>query len=183
MEDNRLDVTIEKALVPYLTIGETADQEAVRALFGNREVVFKWRYYYGYDDALRTIDLAYSKNIYDDWVLLIAPSERAFADQLLEKHPDIFNAFEKVEEAFLRGLRIKDLKTIVASEQMEGINLEIAQKILKENNIYYTDEQIRTMKVALKEKNSQDAKRMPLVNSLTLVLLLLAVALLVYYNL
>lgn len=141
-------------LIPYLTAHETADFDFIKQLFGSTPVVKKWRYYYGYNDALRTIDLAYSPNIYDDWVLFIPPGATRLADKLARKHPEIFNHYATVEKLFFSGLKPEHLKQALASQQMVGVSLELAKEVLTEANIEFNEEEIIYLKAELLKKNS-----------------------------
>jgi len=146
-------------LIPYLTAHETADFDFIKQLFGSTPVVKKWRYYYGYNDALRTIDLAYSPNIYDDWVLFIPPGATHLADKLARKHPEIFNHYAVLEKNFFRGLKPEHLKQALASQQMVGVSLELAKEVLQEANVEFNEEEIIHLRAELRQKNNANSSK------------------------
>lgn len=144
-------------LLPYLILDESADVALFMEMMEKEgiEIVLKWRYYYGYKDAIRIIDFVETKGIYDAWVVFLPENCQEKADRLLKKHPSILSYFEPAEERFFRGLEISDLKKTLASQQMTGRSLALALKVLKEQNIIYTDNEIQTLKEALLLENAK----------------------------
>lgn len=150
-----------KELLPYLLLDELADVASFREIMKREgiEIVLKWRYYYGYNDAIRIIDFVETKGIYDAWAVLLPKDCQEKADKLLEKHPSILSYFEPAEERFFRGLKTSDLEKALASQQMIGRSLALALKVLKEQNIRYTDNEIQTLKEALLLNNTKKSSK------------------------
>lgn len=148
-------------LLPYLILDESADVASFKEMMEKEgiEMVLQWRYYYGYKDAIRIIDFVETKGIYDAWAVLLPKDCQEKADRLLEKHPTILSYFEPAEERFFRGLEISDLKKALASQQMTGRSLALALKVLKEQDIIYTDNEIQTLKENLVLENTKKSAR------------------------
>ncbi|CAA6800208.1 MAG: Unknown protein [uncultured Aureispira sp.] len=156
MERNRKE-HISKELVPYLILDELADVESFKVMMEAEgiEIALQWRYYYGYNDAIRIIDFVETKGIYDAWAVLLPKDCQEKADEIRLKHRSILDYFEPAEERFFRGLKTADLEKALASQQMNGRSLELALKILQEKNITYKAPEIQALKEALVQKNAQ----------------------------
>jgi len=154
MENNENKNSSEK-LMPYLILDEVADVESFKVLMEKAgvEIVLKWRYYYGYNDAIRIIDFVETKGIYDAWAVLLPVDCQEKADEILKENPSILEYFEPAEERFFRGLKTADLEKALASQQMMGSSLELALNILKEQNITYHTDEIQALKEALVHRN------------------------------
>jgi len=148
-------------LVPYLILDELADVELFKKMMNEKgiEVVLQWRYYYGYNDAIRIIDFVETKGIYDGWAVLLPKDCQEKADVLLEEEPTILSYFEPAEERFFRGLETSSLKKAIASQQMKGQSLTLALKILREEQITYNKDEIKALKEDLLLKNTQKGAR------------------------
>jgi len=151
--------SISKELVPYLILDELADVDSFKMIMEEEgiEIVLKWRYYYGYNDAIRTIDFVETKGIYDAWAVLLPKDCQEKADKILQENLSILSYFEPAEERFFRGLKTADLKKALASQQMNGRSLELALKILKEEGFTYHNNEIQALKDALVLENAKKA--------------------------
>lgn len=145
---NDVNRNTSKELVPYLLLDELADVESFKKSMKEEgiEFVLQWRYYYGYNDAIRIIDFVETKGIYDAWAVLLPIEDQAKADQLAFKMPALLSYFEPAEERFFRGLKTADLEKALASKQMKGQSLTLALKILKEQGIVYDQNEIQVLK-------------------------------------
>jgi hypothetical protein len=143
--------------LPYLILHELADVEAFKVRMKKEEIdfVLEWRYYYGYNDAIRIIDFVETKGIYDAWAVLLPKACQAQADKLVVESPTILKYFEPAEASFFRGLKTEDLEKSLASKQMTGCSLALALKILKEQNITYSANEIQALKEELALKNAK----------------------------
>lgn len=150
-----------RKLVPYLILHELADVDSFKKMMEEEgiEIALQWRYYYGYNDAIRTIDFVETKGIYDAWAVLLPKDCQKKADEILEQKPSILKYFEPAEERFFRGLKTADLKKALASQQMNGRSLELALKILKEENFTYNNNEIQALKEALVLENARKASK------------------------
>jgi len=158
---NDFNKNVSKELLPYLLLDERADVESFKIMMRAKgiEIALKWRYYYSYNDAIRIIDFVETKGIYDAWAVLLPKKCQEKADQLVEQHPTILSYFEPAEECFFRGLKITDLEKALASQQMKGRSLDLALKILKEQNIIYNKDEIQVLKEALVLRNAQKTSK------------------------
>lgn len=150
---------ISKELVPYLILDELADVDSFERMMEEKgiEIALQWRYYYGYNDAIRTIDFVETKGIYDGWAVLLPENCQEKANKLVEQQPFVLSYFEPAEAHFFRGLKIAHLEKALASQQMDGCSLELALKILKEQDVIYTNNEIQALKDALVLENTKKA--------------------------
>jgi hypothetical protein len=146
-----------KELLPYLILDELADVESFKIKMEKAgiEIALNWRYYYGYNDAIRIIDFVETKGIYDAWAVLLPKDCQAKADELVQQNSSILSYFEPAEEAFFRGLKTIHLEKALASQQMNGRSLIVALNILKEQNITYNEDEIKALKAALVLDNTK----------------------------
>lgn len=173
------DILNEKHLLePYWVLQETADEKALVELLktANIPVDLQWRYYYGYNDAIRIIDFVETEGIYDGWVVLLPPAAQATAENVVAEYASKLEPFGEAEERFFRGLDVVVLKQALASKQMTGKSLARARAILKEQNEEYSDEEIEQMKQEQYQKNSQKTGAVGQTKLLIWLLLLLVVA-------
>ena len=161
MMENSFDKNFGDALVPYLILDELADVEAFKLKLKAEGIdfVLQWRYYYGYNDAIRIIDFVETKGIYDAWAVLLPKDCQEKADQLLQEQPSLLSYFEPAEEGFFRGLETVHLEKALASQQMKGRSLALALKILKEQHITYNKDEIQALKADLVIQNAQKAAK------------------------
>lgn len=179
--DNELVDKLEGAtLEPYLLLSETADPEWFRQLMKDEgvEVVLEWRYYYAYKDAIRIIDFVETSGIYDAWVVLLPKAAQTTADKIREKYPKILGDFAEAEERFLRGLPPNLLVQALASERMKGCSLVLAKQILKEQQIEFSEEEIRNFKQKLRTQNAKQNSKIGLTK--VFIWVFLVVVILVY---
>ena len=150
-----------RELLPYLILDETADVGAFKARMEKEgiEIALKWRYYYGYNDAIRIIDFVETKGIYDAWAVLLPRDCQAKADALVQEQAFILSHFEPAEEAFFRGLETVHLEKALASQQMKGRSLALALKILQEQNIRYNKDEIKDLKETLVLENAKKSAK------------------------
>jgi hypothetical protein len=150
-----------KELVPYLILNELADVDSFKKMMEKEgiEIALQWRHYYGYNDAIRIIDFVETKGIYDAWAVLLPKECQEKADKIIQENPSILKYFEPAEERFFRGLKTADLKKALASQQMNGRSLELALKILKEENFTYPNNEIQALKEALVLENAKKASK------------------------
>lgn len=159
--NKRTDKIISEDFLPYLTLDESADVEWFQSMMDKEgiEILLEWRYYYAYKDAIRIIDFVETEGIYDAWVVFLSKEDQKIADELVKKHPDILGYFELAEEKFLRGLETTILEKALASQQMKGQSLDLALKILAEQNITYALSEIQGLKEAVLLRNAQRSSK------------------------
>lgn len=174
---NNSNNSISKELMPYLILDELADVDSFKKMMEEEgiEIALQWRYYYGYNDAIRTIDFVETKGIYDGWAVLLPKECQEKADKILQQNPSILNYFEPAEERFFRGLKIADLKKTLASQQMNGRSLELALKILKEQDLTYNNNEIQALKDDLVLKNAKKASSIDRTKALIWGLIILVI--------
>ncbi len=148
-------------LVPYLILDESADVEAFQEVMKKEGIamVLEWRYYYAYKDAIRIIDFVETKGIYDGWAVFLPEACKEKADQLVQRYSTILTYFEAAEERFFRGLPVTVLQKALASAQMNGKSLELALKVLAEQNIVYSLSEVQQLKETLVARNLQKASQ------------------------
>ncbi|MFT5645499.1 MAG: hypothetical protein ACI976_000169 [Aureispira sp.] len=157
--ENNVNNNSSKKLVPYLILHELADVDSFKKMTEEEgiDIALQWRYYYGYNDAIRTINFVETKGVYDAWAVLLPKDCQEKADKILKQNPAILKYFEPAEERFFRGLKTADLKKALASQQMNGRSLELALKILKEEGFTYPNNEIQALKEALVLENTKKA--------------------------
>lgn len=153
--------TISEDFLPYLILDESADVKWFQGVMEDEgiDILLEWRYYYAYKDAIRIIDFVDTKGIYDAWVVFMPPKDLKRADELVKQYSDVLDYFEPAEEQFFRGLETAILKKALASQQMQGQSLDLALKILAEQNITYNLSEIQGLKKALVLRNAQRASK------------------------